>query len=146
VPAHRRRSNIGVFVGVIAVMAVLVKVETVLHVRGALVPIPENLPASVTSGGVSVSYVDVDVADADAAARFLDQAGFARQGRLSLRLSRHGSELSARVRVPAPVDEATLALGKSLGRALAAALHQCVTTSLERAEDDRQLASGRSCP
>ena len=92
-------------------------------------------------------YVDgVGVDDAEAAARFLDQAGFAKVGHLALRLGRNDEGFIARLRVPAPVDDAVLNSGRGLGRALAAALQQCVTTSLVRAEDDVQLANGRNCP
>ena len=102
----------------------------------------------MTAGGVSVQYVDgVNVDDAERTARFLDQAGFAKEaGRLSVRLGRDHEGFKARLRVPAPVNAEVLESGKRVGRALAAALEQCVTTSLVRAEDDRQLASGRSCP
>ncbi|MDP2342753.1 MAG: hypothetical protein Q8O67_17485 [Deltaproteobacteria bacterium] len=148
VAPHRRRSHIGVVLGIVAVVVVLVKTETLLKVRGVLVPIPENLPATtVHAGSVSVTLGDgVSMDDGDRAARFLDQAGFARVGQLALRLGRDDKGYVARLRVPAPVDEAVLASGRSVGRALATALGECVTTSLVRAEDDLQLASGRSCP
>ena len=148
VAVRPRRGHGSVVAVIVVVVGALLGIEQLANVRGAVVPrsflLPEPSPAQ--AGAVSVAYdLHVERADAERAALFLDQAGFARQGRLWVRLGRNG-DFVARVRVPGPVDDQVVALGRQLGRALADGLGACVTTSLVRADDDRPLASGRSCP